>query len=287
VVRGGGRAKVLTCPYHAWSYHADGRLRTARGSEAVPGFDKEAFCLKPVRVERFLDFYFVNLDADARPMAETYPGLAEEITDHVPFLGELAYEGPDAPTSPPPADLKANWKVLAENCMECYHCVPAHPAFVDLVDIKSYRIACHGTWISSLSRAGNPDNKAYRFGRNDPSQRADFWYLWPNTTLNVLPGEAQMATFRFEPVEAETTRTILEVLRKPGTPVNEERRAYGANVLWPEDKGICEAVQRGLHSRGYGRGRFIVDRDMTEISEHGVHQTQILWARAMGWPITG
>ncbi|MSP81506.1 MAG: hypothetical protein EXQ94_00890 [Alphaproteobacteria bacterium] len=242
-----------------------------------------------MKVDRLLDFYFVNLDLGAAAIAETYPGLAEEIAAHVPFLAELAYAGPAGPdlAAPPPADLMANWKVLAENCMECYHCAPAHPAFVDLVDIKSYRVTNHDTWISSLSRAGNPDNRAYRFSRDDSSQRVDFWYLWPNTTLNVLPGEAQMVAFRFEPVEVGTTRTINEVLRRPGAPINEERRNYGGNTLWREDKGICEAVQRGLRSRGYSRGRFIVDRDMTEISEHGVHQVQMLWARAMGYPVSG
>jgi len=42
---GGGNRKVITCPYHAWSYHADGRLRTARNCETVPDFDKAEFSL--------------------------------------------------------------------------------------------------------------------------------------------------------------------------------------------------------------------------------------------------
>lgn len=48
LLKGAGRAKVITCPYHAWSYHLDGRLRTARGSEKVESFDAAEFCLKPV-----------------------------------------------------------------------------------------------------------------------------------------------------------------------------------------------------------------------------------------------
>jgi carnitine monooxygenase subunit len=43
LVKGSGKALFLTCPYHAWTYHADGTLRTARGSEALPAFDKEKF----------------------------------------------------------------------------------------------------------------------------------------------------------------------------------------------------------------------------------------------------
>ena len=39
LLKGSGTAKVIVCPYHAWSYHSDGRLRAARGSEKMASFD--------------------------------------------------------------------------------------------------------------------------------------------------------------------------------------------------------------------------------------------------------
>ena len=42
-------------------------------------------------------------------------------------------------------------------------------------------------------------------------------------------------------------------------------------VLIPEDVALCESVQRGLHSRGYTQGRFVVDQERPEFSEHHVH----------------
>ena len=45
----------------------------------------------------------------------------------------------------------------------------------------------------------------------------------------------------------------------------------GERVLIVEDVGLCEKVQRGLHSRGYTQGRFVVDRSSPEYSEHHVH----------------
>jgi choline monooxygenase len=248
-------------------------------------FPLRDICLTPVRVDQMNGMVFVNLDADARSLAETYPGLAAEIDARVPWLDTLVLTRGMHDDTPVPAegDLAANWKVLAENCLECYHCAPAHPAFVDLVAIGTYRIANNGSWISSLSDAGQPDNQAYPFNRDDPSQHADFWFLWPNTTLNVLPGDARFVVFRFEPASATTTRTMADILTMPGAAPNPKRDNYGRNVLWPEDEGICVAVQRGLASRGYDRGRFVVDRDMTEISEHGVHHFQRLWAQTMGF----
>ena len=51
LLTGTGRARVITCPYHAWSYHLTGELRSARGAEALEGFEPKEFCLTPVKVE--------------------------------------------------------------------------------------------------------------------------------------------------------------------------------------------------------------------------------------------
>ncbi len=55
-------------------------------------------------------------------------------------------------------ELKANWKNVVDNFLECYHCTPAHPAFVDLVDIKNYRTITHGIYSSHISPPGRADN---------------------------------------------------------------------------------------------------------------------------------
>ncbi|MYD75373.1 MAG: hypothetical protein F4244_01885 [Gammaproteobacteria bacterium] len=60
---------------------------------------------------------------------------------------------------------------------------------------------------------------------------------------------------------------------------------YQKDVLQPEDIALCESVQRGLRSKGYNQGRFIIDRDLTELSEHAVHHFQTLVMRAVGGEI--
>lgn len=47
---------------------------------------------------------------------------------------------------------------------------------------------------------------------------------------------------------------------------------YQKDVLQPEDVGPCESVQRGLKSKGYNQGRFVVDRERSELSEHHFQQ---------------
>ena len=51
---------------------------------------------------------------------------------------------------------------------------------------------------------------------------------------------------------------------------------YQKDVLQPEDIRLCESVQRGLKSKGYNQGRFVVDESRSELSEHAVHHFQSL-----------
>ncbi len=278
LLRGRGQARVITCPYHAWSYHLDGRLRTARGSEKVDGFDAGEFCLKDVRVEEFGPLVFVNLDPDAPSLADQAGGLLAEIRRYVPDLDRLTKAASRSWT------IDANWKVIVDNFLECYHCEPAHPAFAQLVDMETYRSTTHGIYSTHVSRSGRPDNKAYRFDPKDASQVGAFWWLWPTTTVNVAPGEANMAMFTLKPLGPGRTLEIADYYYLGGE-INDQRQAridYANDVLQVEDNNLCESVQRGLHSRGYVQGRFIVDRERTQISEHAVHHFHGLVAAALG-----
>ncbi len=89
-------------------------------------------------------------------------------------------------------------------------------------------------------------------------------------TLGVMPGSPSFSVFLFEPVDVELTRLGGDHYRlgDEADELDDARTRYGAQVLWPEDRNICESVQRGLHSRGYERGRFMIDHARGPISEH-------------------
>lgn len=278
LLRGRGRTPVITCPYHAWSYHLDGRLRSARGSQNVDGFNADEFCLKGIQVEEFGPFVFVNLDPDAAPLAQQAGGLLDELRHHAPDLDSLTK------IQTVTFEVKANWKVVVDNFLECYHCEPAHPAFVQLVDMDTYRSVTHDIYSTHVSRSGRPDNKAYKFDPEAGSQIGAFWHLWPTMTFNIAPGEPNFALFYLQPLGPERTLQVTDYYFA-GTEMTEQRQArldYANDVLTIEDNNLCESVQRGLHSRGYSQGRFIVDRERTQISEHAVHHFHRLVAKALG-----
>jgi choline monooxygenase len=277
LLKGSGTAKVIVCPYHAWSYHSDGRLRTARGSEKMAEFDTGEFCLKPVRVEELCGFVFVNLDPQAASLKEQSGALDSEIRRYCPdidrltFARRLTYE------------LKANWKNVVDNFLECYHCSPAHPAFVDLVDIKNYRTVTHGNYSSHIAPPGRSDNTAYQIPEGTATDFAA-WWLWPNVTFNTFPGPGNMTVLHIMPTGPETTLEHFDFYFLDKTPSACEQQAieYIDKVLQVEDIGLVESVQRGLHSRGYHQGRFVVDKDRTYLSEHGVHHFHSLVLEALG-----
>jgi phenylpropionate dioxygenase-like ring-hydroxylating dioxygenase large terminal subunit len=277
LLRDCGQVKVITCPYHAWSYHTDGRLRTARGSEKVAGFNGDEFCLKQVQVETLCGFVFVNPDPQAASLQQQSGDLEGEIRRYCPdidrltFAHRLTYE------------LKANWKNVVDNFLECYHCSPAHPAFVDLVDIKSYRTVTHGLYSSHIAPPGRSDNSAYQIPEGAATDFAA-WWLWPNVTFNTFPGPGNMTVLHIMPTGPETTKEHFDFYLLDKTPSECEQAAikYVNDVLQPEDIGLVESVQRGLHSRGYHQGRFMVDKERTYISEHGLHHFHSLVLAALG-----
>jgi len=278
LLQGRGRAPVVVCPYHAWSYHADGRLQSARGAEKLPEFRPEQHGLKPVRIEILArQLVFFTLDPAAPALAEQAAGLAQELEREVADFDRLVPQ-PGLPST----ELKCNWKVAVDNYLECYHCRPAHPAFADMVDMRSYRIAQHPAWVSHKAGLRREENRAYAVLPNAAQRQALFWWLWPTTTINVLPGMANLSVFSFFPTSVGTTLQWGQNFTLPGAPADAAQTHYRNEILGTEDVLLCESVQRGLASEGYSAGRYVVDGTDGEGTEAAVHQFHRMVAEAVG-----
>ena len=279
LLTGAGNTKsTIVCGYHAWAYGCDGSLKSARHGSETPGFHGCDFGLEPLRVEVALGFVFVNIDPDCRSLVETAGAMFEDIQRHVPHWDAVAVSDEFETDGP---DLGANWKVLAENCLECYHCAPSHKAFCDMIDMDSYECSVHDGWLRSYAELGKSQNAAYPVAPEEPSQKAIYWHLWPNTELIIYPGEAAMTTFRFYPKSPNQTGTSSMMLLQPGDSIAQERLNYRWNVLWPEDKSICQSVHHGLQSKGYRGGVLVENEDRHAVSEHGVRAFQGFYRKWM------
>lgn len=118
-----GRAPKLVCPYHQWVYDKDGSLLNAR---LMPDdFNKSDFSLAPVNVRVAGGFIFISL-------SDNPPDFEKVISDYSPFL--KPYRVDQAKVAFRKSyELRTNWKLVAENFRECYHCGPAHPEYCSAV----------------------------------------------------------------------------------------------------------------------------------------------------------
>lgn len=278
LLRGRGQVTMITCPYHAWSYGTDGHFRAARGSRQLADFLPDDFALKPVKVEVFADhFVFFNLDLEAVSLSEQAAGLADELRRDVVGFDDLVVT-PGQPSGP----MQANWKVAVDNYLECYHCSIAHPALGDLLDIRRFRMKVADCWMSHKVDLRRENNAAYPVAPDAPVRQAQFWWLWPTTTFNVLPGSVDLSVFSFLPTGVGSTLQIGQCFSLPGSVPEEARHRYRNGLLTDEDVGLCESVQRGLSSRGYSAGRLVCGAGGDDISEAAVHRFQLMVAQATG-----
>ena len=263
---GEGRTKLITCPYHAWVYRLDGSLFKARRSELIENFDTSSICLQEVRLETFLHFVFVNLDPEAESLASQTGDLADEIRGYAPDIANLTFARRLT------YNIKANWKAVVDNFLECYHCPVAHKDFVSLIDMDTYEVKTHGIYSSHMAKAKTTGNNAYDITGASVTDHA-VWFLWPNMTLMRYPGRGNFMVWRFYPVSEEETYEEFDFFLETPEPTETEEEAirFIDDVLQPEDIGLVESVQRGMNTPAFEQGRFLVDPEGSGMSEHAVH----------------
>ncbi len=252
-----GNRRTLQCHYHAWTYGLDGTLRAAPGEKDQPDFYRADFSLVRVRAETWGPLLFVNPDAEAPPLADTLGELPAILADAGLELETLRLrEEADYETA-------ANWKVVVDNQLECYHCPIAHPAFMTLVDVDDYTTEEFPTFtvqrgrVRDSARAGS---SPYRIGGG--VEDSLYVFLWPNFALNVYPGAGNVSVNVYLPLAPNRTLARYHYYFADAV-TDEELAEFVAFIdqVQREDIVLCESVQRGLGSGFYDRGRLFAGRE--------------------------
>ena len=266
LLSGSGRTDSIVCGYHGWTYELTGRLSRARRTAEVAGFDPSSVCLSEVQATEFGGFVYVNLDPGAAPLSEQSGGLGGEIARWAPDVEDLTHVRRIR------YDIASNWKNVIDNFLECYHCHVAHPDFVTLVEMDTYRVATHGIYSSHMARAGYSANSAYDVGGSSVKDLA-VWWLWPNTCLMRYPGRGNFSVMQMVPAGPGRTLETIDFYLETDelTEADIESIRYIDEVLQPEDVALVESVQRGMRTPAFTQGRLVCDPTGSGLSEHGVH----------------
>ena len=178
VATASGHARLLRCSYHGWTYELDGQLKHAPRQAREPGFDCSVISLKPVSVERWDQFVFVNADADAAALAKVTTDIRPRTDELNADLKEYEYRVRYT------YEMDCNWKVWAENAIECYHCPTTHRgSFGKTYDVgpDAYRTI---SWLDTL---WHESPIKWTPGDLDPATLKGFRFafLWPSSFFAV------------------------------------------------------------------------------------------------------
>ncbi|MFC5175461.1 aromatic ring-hydroxylating oxygenase subunit alpha [Nocardioides taihuensis] len=258
--------RQVVCPYHAWSYKTSGSLVAAPGFKDVPGFDPAAQGLVELPVEVWEGWVFGHalhpLGSPEVPSFDTHLGAMRQIVE--PYApGSLSLAGRHT------YEIAANWKVVAENYHECYHCPMIHPELCQVTPPDSgdnYDLP--GAWIggsmdlrdgmATMSLTG--ELAAPPLPGVDPT-RVEYLHLLPN--LLVSPHPDYVMTHRMVPLAPDRTWiecTWLALPREDGT-VSADAAVEFWDLTNKQDWGACESVQRGLASPHFLPGPFAPNED--------------------------
>jgi len=256
----GGCAKVLTCPYHAWSYARDGRLVGVPHRQEYPGLQTDRLGLKPVALEKWRGFLFVTLEPGSPSVAEMMAPYESEVEPYrfedLRVLGRITVR---------PRQL--NWKTLCDNYSDHLHIPVGHPGLTRLfgrnyrIDAEPYADRMQGDLIETES--ANPSERMYQ--RYMPtadhlpeSHRRKWLYykLFPNIAFDIYPDQVDF--MQFIPVSSTET-----VLREISYALPDNRREMKAvrylnwrinRMVNAEDTQLITRVQQGMQSASYEAG---------------------------------
>jgi Rieske 2Fe-2S family protein len=251
-------ARSIRCPYHSWTYALDGSLLRAPHTEDGE-VEAGEFSLHPLGAATWGGFVFVH----------PTPSIAGPLTDMVGRAeGTLAhYDLALLETGLTLTyDVAANWKVVAENYNECYHCGPVHPELSRLVpsfagggrglDWDAGIPHREGAWTFTLT--GTTDRAPLPDLDDDERVRHKGELVYPNLMLSASADH--VAAFVLRPLAVDRTAIECRLLFHPSEVAKPAFDPSDAGDLWDlvnrQDWAICESVQRGMSSRAYTHGWF-------------------------------
>ena len=249
VAEGEGCRETLQCAYHAWTYGLDGRLRAAPRSEEEPDFPQAELGLLPLAVGTWGPFVFVNAGPDPEPLADALGSMPAQVAklglDVDALVHRLRWE----------AEVPANWKIVSENFLECYHCQVAHPSFSEAIDVsaEAYALEAEGRLTTQHGPVRDGGRTSLDLAGELP--RSQFHFLWPNLTVNILPGHPNMSIGPVMPRTPERTHRFLDYFFGPDVEQAwiDDLMAFDDQV-GREDRVLVEGVQRGVSSAALEHG---------------------------------
>ena len=255
--------RAFRCVYHAWTYDLDGALIAAPNLTKMPDVDRDTYGLARPHVREYLGYVWVCLAGEPPSFTDEVIGaVAERLGDATLIDGyaladlrlgrRIVY------------DVAANWKLIVENFMECYHCATIHPELTEVLPefadgLAAQSFVGHGAAFGDDIRGFTVDGSAGLAKIPGVAEDQDRRYfaitIKPNVFLNLVPDH--VIVHRMFPLAADRTVVECDWLYLPQ--VVEAGRDLDASVelfhrVNQQDFEACERCQPAMSSRVYAGG---------------------------------
>ncbi len=278
----GQAARAFQCPYHAWTYDFDGKLIAAPNLTKMPDIDRVEYGLTTIAVREWLGYVWVCLADDPPPFESTVSNAVVERLGDLESIERYGVESLQVGRRIV-YDVKANWKLIIENFMECYHCATIHPELTEVLPEFADGYAAqyfvgHGAQFGDDIKGFTIDGSEGVERLPGVSEEQDRRYyaitIKPQVFINLVPDH--VIFHRMYPMAADRTVVECDWLYLPG--VVESGVDVSASVelfdrVNRQDFDACERCQPAMSSRVYRDGGVLVP------SEHHIGEFHE-WVRA-------
>ena len=260
-------ARAFQCPYHAWTYDFDGKLIAAPNLTKMPDIDRVEHGLAKISLREWLGYIWVCLAEEPPSFEDT---VKSEVIDRLGDPASIeAYDVENLAVGRRIVyDVQANWKLIVENFMECYHCATIHPELTEVLPEFADGLAAQ-YFVGHGAEFGE-DIKGFTVNGSEGldripglSEAQDRRYyaitIKPQVFLNLVPDH--VVFHRMYPLAADRTIVECDWLYLPG--VVQSGKDVGASVelfhrVNPQDFAACERCQPAMNSRVYAHGGVLV-----------------------------
>ena len=256
----------ITCPYHAWAYDLNGKLKATPhvGGPDIHHHDEidpSRMGLIEVRSHCWRDVVFININGNA----EAFETVNAELMERWKEFEQPIYAGGE--DSRFTLELKSNWKLAIDNFCESYHLPFVHPELNTYSKIEDhYHImgesgfAGQGTMVYNPSLGGDRVFPDFAGLSSHWDKAAEYIAVFPNLLLGVHRDHA--FSIIIEPRGHDRLYEHVELYYASAEAADKdfaELRASNAalwKVVFKEDIGVVEGMFEGRFAPDYDGGKF-------------------------------
>lgn len=263
----GSGKRSFQCPYHAWTYDLDGKLIAAPNLTKMPDIGREEYGLHKAHIREWLGYLWVCVADEPPSFEDTVMGAVRSRLGDIESIDHYSVETLEVGKRIV-YDVKANWKLIVENFMECYHCATIHPELTEVLPEFADGLAAQffvghgaafGDEIKGFTVDGSDGVEKIPGVTEDQDRRYFAVTIRPNVFLNLVPDHVIL--HRMFPLAPDHTIVECDWLFLPEvveSGVDLEKSVKLFDLVNQQDFEACELCQSVTNSKKYRQGGVLV-----------------------------